>query len=232
MNTFVQINDYFGIGINIKISPHLKLLETNKYNLNSLESQILSIKKTHFTDLFIYETKKQNNPMLIPDKTILSQNKSLERDPTYLSYKKSIEVLKMKIKKNENDIDGIKKQFNTLFTFTTVHLKQYIKMLDDYINSDYQTGLLDLLGQEIFRFEFNDSKLYFNIKFNQQYNILRVLVESAPKDYKHIFNYFMDFIEMDMEYFQRSYFEKNPNHKSRDFINECDLMITKRREDK
>ena len=65
-----------------EISKELKQqLETIEYTYNYLLSQIESVKKDNFKELYVYETLKKTNKNLIPDINVLTQYKVYVKKP-------------------------------------------------------------------------------------------------------------------------------------------------------
>jgi len=172
----------------------LKRKETLEYKLNFLNKQIVSVKKEHFHELFVYETMKKTNPDLIPNKDILIQIKSLERNPTFLEYKKESEEMASEIKKINNIIDKKIIETNKNFSFKPYNLQKYGSLMEGFLEEKSEI-LFNQMMEFIFNIEFNDKILYKKLRIEKNYDVLNLLLEKAPLEYQPMFKYMIKQIQ-------------------------------------
>ena len=176
-------------GIEQSVQPLRAQLETAEYTYNYLLSQIDAVKKENFKELYIYETLKKTDNTIIPDVTVLTQFKSLEREPTFLEFKKELEVSKKEIKLLNNQINSGFKRISAMFTYTEYNLHRYVSMFDLGITNP---EAMHLLMHEICKYEFNDSAIYLKLRWTRGYNVFGLLVEYAPPKWRSFFKDIID----------------------------------------
>ena len=177
--------------------------ETLEYKLKFLNDQIINVKKEHFNELFVYETMKKTNSNLIPNKEILIQIKSLERNPTYLGYKRETEEMALEIKKIDNMIEKKVNEASKNFSFISHNLLKYGDLMEDYLNNKSEV-LFNQMMEFIFNIEFNDKILYRKLRIEKNYDIFNLLLEKAPTDYQPMFKYMI----LEIQYYDYQYEKK------------------------
>lgn len=197
--------------INSKFAEEIKQKEILEFKLNEIESQIIEIKKKYFNALFVYETMKKENPTLVPNKDVLVQIKTLERDENYLKYKEQIDGYKSEIKKITTLLDKERKRLETLFSFKKANVKKYMNLIEKYLTT-YSEYDFDKLFEEIFNNEFNDKILWYSVKWLRKYDILELLVEKSQGDDKFIFRGIIDAFDEFFTRFDSEYFKANPEN--------------------
>jgi len=174
------------------LSPYITELETLEFKYNTLNDQVLTIKKDFFHDLFLYEQMKINDKTIIPDKIVLSQYKLLEKDENYLRIKKEIDDYKRKINNINKIITDKRKYLGGLFKFDQLNYIKYIEIFTIFLENEDDI-VLDSLFEEIFNNEFLDKELYYNIKWTRNYEIFNLIVEQAPEEMRAIMQYIIDY---------------------------------------
>jgi len=176
-------------------ADELKRKETLEYKLKFLNDQIADVKKEHFHELFVYETMKKTNPKLIPNKNILIQIKSLERNPTFLEYKKESEEMALEIKKINNIIEKKINETNKNFSFEPYNLKKYGSLMEEFLKEKSEI-LFDRMMEFIFNIEFNDEILYKKLRIEKNYDVFNLLIEKSPVEYQPMFKYMIEQIKV------------------------------------
>jgi len=184
--------DFLLDNIDNTLSIYITELETLEFKYNTLNDQVLSIKKDLFHNLFLYEQMKINNKTIIPDKIVLSQYKLLEKDENYLRIKREINNYKIKINNINKIINDKRKYLNSLFKFDQLNYLKYIDIFTIFLENEDDV-VLDSLFEEIFNNEFLDKDLYYDIKWTRNYDVFNLIVEQAPEEMRTIMQYIIDY---------------------------------------
>ena len=138
---------------------------------------------------------KKTNPKLIPNKNILIQIKSLERNPTFLEYKKESEEMALEIKKINNIIEKKINETNKNFSFEPYNLKKYGSLMEEFLKEKSEI-LFDRMMEFIFNIEFNDEILYKKLRIEKNYDVFNLLIEKSPVEYQPMFKYMIEQIKV------------------------------------
>jgi len=173
-------------GIEAALADDIKQKETMEFQLENLRKQVDDIKSKYFKELLIFERKKEHNKSLIPDKVVLEQMKSLERESAYKGIKAQMDSLKISIKEIDEKIEENKKQLIGLFKFSTVDIENYLEKFLKYLDSGDKSIFVDLM-EFIFKNEFKNKRLYHIVNLQRNIPIFELLIEKAPDEYKWVF---------------------------------------------
>jgi len=221
-----NITEFTISGLTTILAPLIKERESITFQLDKLESQINNIKKESFKDLYVYETMKKTDKALIPNKDVLVQIKMLERNSTYIEFKKIIEIYKKQLKDVDFQIEYKKKQTANNFSFESINYDKYLTMFDNVLQTE-DTKLLDNLMLEICNNEFNNKKLYWDLKWTRNYSVFLLLVENAPQEYRPLIQYILDYRKIFDDLFDDDYFKLNPNDTLTDLLTEFEIEFNK-----
>jgi ribosomal protein S20 len=177
-------------GINEQLKDIIMQKETLEFQLENLRKQVDDIKSVLYKELLVYERKKIQNPNLVPDVTVLTQLKELERSPEYKDIKARMDSLKIQIKQINEVVESKKIKLNNLFRFHTTDLKNYVKKFELYIDTQ-DVDKFEELMKFIFEKEFQDRRLYTIINLQRNYPVFNLLMEKVPEMYKTIFGYIL-----------------------------------------
>lgn len=173
-------------GVEISITPLRTQLEIVEYTYNYLLKQIDDVKKNVFQELYVYETMKKTDKTLIPNITVLTQFKALERDPTYLDFKKELEIAKTEIKLLNIQIDREFAKISNTFTFTEYNLKRYLDLSILFFSSQSDYDMNQLMDA-ICTNELGMSKIFQDLRWSRSYDVYQLIIEKAPQDWQSLF---------------------------------------------
>ncbi len=196
-------------GVKVILEPLYTQLEIVEFNHNYILNQIDSVKKEHFKELYVYETMKKTDKSLIPNITVLTQFKTLERDPTFLDFKKQLEITKKEITDLNNQINKALEAVSRNFSFTVYNLKRYLDLQAPAI---YDEAAMTTLMEEIFNYEFNDKSLYLKLRWTRAYHIFGLLVEKSPSDWQSFFADTIKIMYINDKIFDRDFYMNNPEY--------------------
>lgn len=163
--------------------------ETCEFQLNVFQTNLDKFKKENFKDILIFERMRDKNPKLIPDKSILKQMKIVESDPSVKNFKQTISKLKREIKNINTMIENVRIKIGKMFKFDDIDVMKYLNGL-----LAYQEGVstFDELMEMIFKNEFNNKKMYYEVAGLRNYKVLSLLHDKAPQKWKKIMALILD----------------------------------------